>query len=50
MSAESERAPCTPLSARWCAVHGRCICERSSMCADNCPLHSANSTHGVQDP
>jgi hypothetical protein len=41
---------CTGLSAFWCPIHGDCSCERDhdgdcSFDDDDCPLHSATSTH-----
>jgi hypothetical protein len=47
---------CTGISANWCPIHGDCTCPVSSdpdcniladKNDDNCPLHSAASTHGM---
>lgn len=39
---------CTEISARWCPIHGDCICPDEEVYLDdeNCPLHSPSSSHG----
>jgi hypothetical protein len=47
--AESVRPPmqCTGISASWCPIHGDCTCrDECDRNDDDCPLHSAASTHG----
>ncbi len=41
---EARGVACAGLTARWCPVHGDCLCtpEREH---PRCPLHSAESTH-----
>ena len=38
---------CTGISANWCPIHGDCTCiDPVDKNDDDCPLHSAASTHG----
>lgn len=37
---------CTPLSARWCPVHGDCTCSQAGpLDRSACPLHDPTSGH-----
>jgi hypothetical protein len=39
---------CTGISATWCPVHGDCTCrDPDDKNDDDCPLHAAASTHGL---
>lgn len=38
-------AECTGLTARWCPVHGDCVCEGDNLDDARCPLHAPSSTH-----
>ena len=46
---------CTGLTARWCPVHGDCICPRpdnelgGDLADPMCPLHSPDSRHASED-
>lgn len=38
---------CSGVSAGWCPIHGDCTCrDPDDKNDDDCPLHSAGSTHG----
>jgi hypothetical protein len=38
---------CTEVSARWCPLHGDCVCAPGDdFNDDDCPLHSPRSRHG----
>jgi hypothetical protein len=49
----TEPLGCTGISARWCPIHGDCVCPEIpgsggeiDMNSDACPLHSFSSRHG----
>ncbi len=47
------RYDCTGVAARWCPIHGDCVCDREDPSIDyndpECPLHSPTSAHAKAD-
>lgn len=47
--------PCTGLTARWCPVHGDCICAKATdglggdLAHPRCPLHGTDSQHPLPE-
>lgn len=37
---------CTGVSARWCPIHGRCVCPEGELNHPACDLHGFESSHG----
>ncbi len=44
------RYDCTGVAARWCPIHGDCVCDPDEeQHTQDCPLHSPTSTHAQAD-
>jgi hypothetical protein len=50
MDSMQQTAQCTGLAARWCPIHGDCVCSQhdggwDALDDPACPLHQTSSTH-----